>query len=316
MKIKRYKDFILENNNLKKSIASMDKFGMTDFTRLPLELEHILKSKGFDKEESNFIKKYDTTLIEFYLDNSNGEDDYITVSLNNKNGLFFSIGSVERINYSKMIKFADNIDNIAQEFLEISNIIERKERKEKFQYIFKKYGIEENYIAEGGIVSNENLDNVKKSEKGLNKFGMSNYGELPESLKNKSLKLGYNNINYGGYDHVIEKSIFSKQLENLKDISFDSLTLSIFISEDSENKVSSNSLIYYLIDFIGDIDFSISIGRKRYNYEDIDKILDSNIEDVLYDYIKNDKIHERQDLIDMINSIGVEFKDEDSTYFF
>jgi hypothetical protein len=119
---------------------------------------------------------------------------------------------------------------------------------------------------------NEN-DNIKRSERGLDRFGMSNYDDLPSDLKEKAIKLGMKNIDTAGREGISTKSIYEIDVFNEED-GYEYSVVGLWISVDDDNKFTADSLIVFSIDMVGKHDFNIELFRNRYDYEDIMKMLD------------------------------------------
>lgn len=296
MNLKRYIDFINENDNLNKSISSMDKFGITDFRRLPIKLEPKLIEKGFKNskkheildstEESIFIKYLDKNklLVEIYLNTVDdfgepNQDTWVSVSFNYKRGEILLIGSVKRNEVDKLISLVEDLNYIEKEIIEIYNYESKlttmkamKIRENRLSKILEKYNIEVDYSFAQDKIS-ENLDNIKKSERGLDMFGMTNYDALPEDLKKKAIELGWKNDNIVGYSGISDKSIYSKDLE-IEGV--DASYASVYVAVDDLERFSKDSQIVFAVDIIhGEVDFLIELHRDRYDFSDIETAMNN-----------------------------------------
>ena len=169
MGVLRFKDFIKinENDNLTRSTKGLDKFGMTDYKKLPIELENELKSNEFKyesdhgvldtTEESVFIRKFDVDgiiyIVEIYLNTCNDEGDpdqntSIGIAINIHSGGIYLNGGVERDDYKKIINFIEDFGTIKDELEKITQM-NPDNRMEKLDNILERFGIEVYYTEPG-----------------------------------------------------------------------------------------------------------------------------------------------------------------------
>lgn len=120
---------------------------------------------------------------------------------------------------------------------------------------------------------NEN-DNIQRAERGLDRFGMTNYDALPDEVKNKAIEVGMKNSDSYGREGISTKSCYEYNLFSEEE-GYENSMAAIWISADGEDyeNFTAESALIFSIDMIGKHDFNMEIVRTRYDYEDIMKML-------------------------------------------
>jgi hypothetical protein len=310
VRLKRHIDFIKESDNLERSIKAMDKFGITDFRRLPIELEESLKKNGFIKPEDHFvIDTTDESVHQKELDNGN---EYIHISIANSTteagigkdgdiGIYISAdksdiineiyinGHIKRKDYKKLLPFVDNIDEIFLDIIDIAGYDDKSLRKQDFSNIFKKYGISDDYVDPGSKI-NESNDNFKKSADVLKRFGMNPYNSLPMNLSRLAVENGFKKIpkQEQYWEGMTEESVYGFIYHNNnEDIHIDMIVYVNVEGEDSKD-ADEKSTIGFLVDYEAN---SFEITRGKEDVEDIEKFIRNRqlIFDEIVKYLKNPK---------------------------
>jgi len=162
----------------------------------------------------------------------------------------------------------------------------------------------------------ENLDNIKSSERGLDRFGMTNYDDLPSDLRKIAKDLGYENVDLAGREGISSKSINEIELFS-EDEGYDYSSAALWISANDDNKFTKDSPIIFSIDIVGKHDFNFEIHRNRYNYEDIKKMLypvselKRDLEILISGFRKDDESRNRNLIKQFITDKGVKLKSKD-----
>jgi len=163
--LKTYKEFkqIFENDNVAKSTKTLDRFGITDFKRFPIELENVLREEGFSDEnayershlsmapkEGYFDKQYivdgKRMYVELYLfpeGNDYDKDAFIMLNFNYELGTHTSTADTERKNYLVAIDLVKDMDNIINEMIAL---IDKKDfNNETVEKLLSNYKMEVSY---------------------------------------------------------------------------------------------------------------------------------------------------------------------------
>ena len=261
--------------------------------------------KTCNVNQQNIIDGFNSDLSDIVNCNVNQQNEIETLQTD--------ISDVQTCNVNQQ----NEIDILTANFSSINNVKSKDERKELIRELLNKYGLASFYVNAGD--TNENIDNLDSSEKGLDRFGMGVYDELPKVLKDKAIEHGYKNINYGGYEGVSDKSLYSKGIFNDSE-KIDHCLLNVFISEDDDSKFTKNSPIMFMIDLIGasGVDFTIEIVRERHDTKDIEKLLEHspNFEETISKAV-SDRVpeHRKDNLEKMIMDIGIDFKEKDRVLY-
>lgn len=331
--LKRFNNFVNENDNLERSIKGMDKFGITDYRRLPIPLETKLKEKGFINPEKHYVldttdesvyqKEIGDFLYEFYLnttDNVGPLDDkvWVSFSISNTHLGMFMTGSIQRFEYEPLLTIAEDIEKIHNNTLEISKLESEEERRANLIDFFKTYKIGEDYVDPGKV--NESNDNIDRSASGMRKFGMEPFNDLPKDLADLAKSYGYEKIDYNYWGNMgTDESLHYHNFEDVDaSIVIDSV---IYVEADENGNGKRDSKIGFLLDCEA---WSFEIMRDKDDLKDIENIIKHRgfIYDEIHEFLTSDPYsfalpQEEKDKIqksfvkETLKYAGVEVRDTD-----
>lgn len=135
-----------KNENLSSSQNALDKFGMSDFSKLPIDLIKVLKENSFKKEGDFFIREENKDLsfrIYTFRDEENNKKSYlIGIDIFFFEERSYIVCSTERSNREKIIRFVEDIDENIEIIKKLMVVPNSRKFREGIHNMIKDYNIE------------------------------------------------------------------------------------------------------------------------------------------------------------------------------